>query len=635
MQLIDPTSAPSHLSAIAELDLSADMFADPLADAWIRLAAHSKSSAHVNARGVRDVTDRQALLIEIGAFEVLESKLDSIGNKLRGMGQPGGAISTAESGDKTYRYHPFYAFDIGHSGIVGEPLAFEIEHSEGTRLMLNPDVALYFKLEENPLGSGALWDPSRSVDVVRIRWIDGDEVQIIEMRKRHLMKYLSERQRALLIGHYRHLHFLDPPQGALDSFVEGDVVLRSARAKALIQNGVKSDGMGERLLVRRLNLWFAIEPPGLEIDRVFEDEPEFDITSFTLPVSKGEAAPGLYRHPKGVEAAAFKGVRTGFLDRVYFRQDVLARYQGASGFEIGDDGSVRNRFYWGLDRGTHRVGNELLSTNLGDFAEGVPYEEWSHWRQYAVEPPSLQALSELDKEQKIPEAVNAVASALEHLNDAFARLAHVSGVAIDGPLWRGALDSLAGRQLKWIYPSDSDDGEFLTRATLASTLVIDSLNSAVMRDVLVHFGEDLHRHGKDSLGSRNLLQRLMLIAELVLHYKPCDVGLADLLGWSVEGKGAPSDLQFELTRDHEALRAKFAPLAFLYDLRIHGGLAHPPNAKAAGTAARNLGLADKGWRRADYLMLLARVVSAVDAVTEPIERLAEHLAHAAVSLRPQ
>lgn len=633
MQLIDPASAPPHLLAISELDLSADMFGDPLADAWVLLAAHSKSSAHVNARGVRDVVDRQALLIEPNAFDALVNKLEFVGNELHGMGQPGGAISTTVPGEKAYRYDPFYAFDIGHSGIVGEPLAFEIEHSEGTRLMLNPDVALYFKLEERPEGSGALWDPSRGVDVVRTRFLDEEQVEIIEIRKRHLMKYLRERQRALLIGHYHHLHFLDFPQSARDRFVDGDVVLRGLRAKALIQNWENSGGLGDRFLVRRLHLWFAIEPPPIEIDRVFQDEPEFDITSFTLPVSAGEAAPGFYRHPRGIDPAAFKGVRTDFLDRVYFRQDVLARYQGASGFEIGDDGSVRNRSYWGLDRSTHRVGNELLSTYLGDFAEGVPYEEWPHWRQYAVEPPSLERLRELGGEKEVPAAVNDVARALGRLNDAFGALAHVSGVAVDGALWRGGLDSLAGRQLKWVYPSDADDGEFLTRATLASTLVIDSLNAAAMRDVLLKFGEDLHRRSNNPLGSRNLLQRLMLIAELVLHHKPDESGLVDLVRWSEEGKGASSDLQIELTRDYEAVRGEFAPLAFLYDLRTHGGLAHPPNAKAAGEAARNLGLAEQAWRRSDYLVLLDRVVAAVNAVTERIERLADRVAQAAIDQR--
>lgn len=66
------------------------------------------------------------------------------------------------------------------------------------------------------------------------------------------------------------------------------------------------------------------------------------------------------------------------MDRVYFRQEVLTKYEGASGFEVGDDGSVSCHNYWGLVRSTARLGNELLATAIGDFAEGVPFEEWLH-----------------------------------------------------------------------------------------------------------------------------------------------------------------------------------------------------------------------------------------------------------------
>jgi len=51
-------------------------------------------------------------------------------------------------------------------------------------------------------------------------------------------------------------------------------------------------------------------------------------------------------------------------------------------------------------------------------------------------------------------------------------------------LWRGSLDSLAGRQLKWVYPATADDDEFLKRATLASTLVIEALEPELIRQLL-------------------------------------------------------------------------------------------------------------------------------------------------------
>jgi hypothetical protein len=75
------------------------------------------------------------------------------------------------------------------------------------------------------------------------------------------------------------------------------------------------------------------------------------------------------------------------MDRIYFRQEVLAKYEGMSGFKVDDDDGV-SCYHWSLRRSTSRLGNELVSTAIGDFAEGVPVEEWPYWKEYAVEPPS-------------------------------------------------------------------------------------------------------------------------------------------------------------------------------------------------------------------------------------------------------
>jgi len=95
--------------------------------------------------------------------------------------------------------------------------------------------------------------------------------------------------------------------------------------------------------------------------------------------------------------------------RVYgdlvFRKEVLEKYQGASGFDVADNGSVSCRGDWGLTRSTWRLGNELLATAIGDFAEGVPFYEWPHCQQYAVQPPSYETVEVLKQEQKLPDAV--------------------------------------------------------------------------------------------------------------------------------------------------------------------------------------------------------------------------------------
>jgi hypothetical protein len=216
------------------------------------------------------------------------------------------------------------------------------------------------------------------------------------------------------------------------------------------------------------------------------------------------------------------------------------------------------------------------------------------------------------------------------LNDAFARFANSIGVAIPNPIWRGSVDSLAGRQLKWVYPAAADDDEFLKRATLASTLVVDSLDPASLRKLLNAVGKDLHMNDESPprpLGSRNLLQRVTLIALLIETIQPSIVAIPMLVK-QAEGKvtnGSADDLQAELARSHQLVRHELAPLAFLYDLRTHGGFAHTPNRAAAATAAAQLGLTDKNWHRIDYLRLLSLIAESVMQVSNHLGTAAQEL----------
>ena len=85
------------------------------------------------------------------------------------------------------------------------------------------------------------------------------------------------------------------------------------------------------------------------------------------------------------------------------------------------------------------------------------------------------AMQSICAERPIPEAVNQVVRQLETLSGAFTAFASRLGAQDIGSLWKGSLDSLAGRQLKWVYPDAATSDEFLKRATLLSTLVIDEL----------------------------------------------------------------------------------------------------------------------------------------------------------------
>lgn len=619
--LFDRSELPDHLFNIAELDFHEDLFANRLGSLWFRLGAWTITSRR-DSSGAEDVMVRQTVMVPPGCFSEIFEKLQLVGNVLDGLGEPGGSLEYREE-QKDYRYFPFHQFNVRFASISGEPLVFCRRQSPSLTLFVNPDLYLFLQLEEKVRGSGVWWDPRRGVEALRHSTIDDGNLEIIEIRVDHLRKYLKARQLSLVVGHYRQLCLFDPRQEIINKFVTEDAFAGSPAqgAKAILQNcGLRKDVPDTLFLQRRLHLWFEIKPPAIDMDDPWADEPPFDTSEFVLPTERGPVAPARWKPVRMHESRNFKGVAGEFMDRIYFRQEVLSKYEGASGYTVFDDGSVYCRNYWGLSHGVMRVGNELLSTNIGDFAEGVPFEEWPHWKQFAVEPPSRETISSLCREPTIPEAVNSFANRLIDLNVAFSNFASKFAISMPEPLWEGSFTSLAGRQLKWNYPTDADDDEFLKRATLMSTLVIDGLVPGALRKLLQAWNGNLHRDGRgQSLRSRKLLERVTLIATLIGALRPTKSEIP-LLVKQAEGRAKLNDLDLQMEIDalYQGTRSRLKPLVILYELRTHGGLAHAPNEQKVAAAVTSLGLPECNWGRSHYLGLLELVE---DSIAEVIECL--------------
>ncbi|MFH1839945.1 MAG: hypothetical protein ABH849_02240 [Nanoarchaeota archaeon] len=80
----------------------------------------------------------------------------------------------------------------------------------------------------------------------------------------------------------------------------------------------------------------------------------------------------------------------GFLETVYFKEEVLKKYESHKDFRIGDDGTVLFGYQWGLFRGVYRVAKGYIAVNLGDLGEGFPDKELEYWKQYNVNPNVIQ-----------------------------------------------------------------------------------------------------------------------------------------------------------------------------------------------------------------------------------------------------
>ncbi|WP_445475690.1 hypothetical protein ACT9XH_02835 [Methanococcoides methylutens] len=83
----------------------------------------------------------------------------------------------------------------------------------------------------------------------------------------------------------------------------------------------------------------------------------------------------------------------GFMDSVYFKEEVLKKYEGDVNYQIGDNGTVQFGYEWGTFRGCYRVADGIICVNLGDLGEGFPDEELKHWKLYNVHPDDVNITS--------------------------------------------------------------------------------------------------------------------------------------------------------------------------------------------------------------------------------------------------
>jgi hypothetical protein len=132
--------------------------------------------------------------------------------------------------------------------VVAEPLVFFRDTTSTLSLLINPELWLFFKLEEK--APGIWWDPPKGIEAIRQQAIESGKVEIVEIRVEYLSKYLQARQMALLIEHIRRLQLYNPTQEMISRFEEGTVTLGSpaqgvkargkARVKAIVNSSLDS-----------------------------------------------------------------------------------------------------------------------------------------------------------------------------------------------------------------------------------------------------------------------------------------------------------------------------------------------------------------------------------------------------------
>jgi hypothetical protein len=198
--IVNRNDVPSHLFSIPELDLSEDLFAERLNSPWFRLGAWTIEPKR-DERGLENVVLRKSFLLPSEGFADMFDNLGFVGNLIADLGEPRGSLIN-ESGHAAYRYGPFHEFKFALSSVIAEPLVFLRFTTSGAKLVVNPDLWFFFKLEETTPNSGIWWDPPKGIEAMRQRVIEQGNLEIVEIRVDYLCKYLQARQLALVVGHY-------------------------------------------------------------------------------------------------------------------------------------------------------------------------------------------------------------------------------------------------------------------------------------------------------------------------------------------------------------------------------------------------------------------------------------------------
>ncbi len=296
---------PDHLFTVPSLDFGNDLFWHRISGLWFRLGEYIIDSQS-DKRFLQPVILKQTMLLEPGCFADIYDEIGWIPNVLDRLGKPKNYIMGSGQG-KEYGYDPFYRFNIG--SISCEPLVFRCHTNSKVELFINPDLQLYLELEE--ITPGIWWDPRRGEEVLKRKIIESECLQVIEIRTNHLRKYLQARQQALLVGHYRLSYLPAPSQEILDTFraekfEEGSP---DEGKKVIVQNfGPIDETREEPYIGRFLHLWFEIQPPKINIDDPWAEEPPFDPYEFTLPTQKGAVAPARFRYHEENREREYDGV---------------------------------------------------------------------------------------------------------------------------------------------------------------------------------------------------------------------------------------------------------------------------------------------------------------------------------------
>jgi hypothetical protein len=513
-------------------------------------------------------------------FSILKS-IDYPGNIFHNLGHP--AHWTAHSGKlgSGYKVEDYYRTPVGKI----EAFVIERDNPVGfTEFLARQDFVIFYYLFDKTDGPNRLFnDTMRGVAEV-IKFERKDELSRIKVKKNYVLDYLFVRKKALVIGYY--FGIMVPAADDIPDNFRKEMVIEIPNGKAKIiavRNNISRDK-----LFGRLDMFKLILPPKQEMLGDFGIE--------------AKAPPLLFKTSNGLLEINKTSHGFGtFMAVACFNSAVLKRYEDDKRYRIDDDGGVHYADVWGIYRGIWRLGDELIAVHLGDLAEGLPYDEWSHWLQYNVEPVSEDELRELQKIQSIQKLLNSLVLEIGAFEERQLFYMTKRNVRTSEPLFRFENKELTQeiiKELKKTFTRETTKAEFLNRMVWLYKLIIDSLSNKTLSSFVDSYDPAAKFDGQGKFKKSSTL--LLTLLEFQVIEKTCQsFGLTKEETKAktkeyhslINRKTNQSDdfLMKEIAQKIRHLREDFEIISVIGKLRSGAGGAHVGSTKEFEQAMAKLG----------------------------------------------
>ena len=482
-----------------------------------------------------------------------------------------------------------YEVERRSEALDGKIEAFVIEREDPTgfvKFMPRQDFVIFYSLFDRIDGPNRIWDDHmRGVSDV-IKFERDESLSKISIMKNYILDYLFVRKKALLLGYY--FRIVVPAQDGIPDNFRKDLQfdVDNGKARVLVAKAVISG----KKLVAQMDMFKVVAPPK-------EKTLGFSGTLAEAPVVKLKTAIGLLDMKKVGPAIG------DFLTPAYFDSDVLKKYETDRRYRIDDDGGVHYAGIWGIFRGIQRLGDEIIAVHVGDLAEGLPYQEWSHWASHNIDPLSVEEHRDLGRTKPIQQLLNTLVSEVEAFADRMYLFFRRRRLLVDEPLFKFQSEEQKEeivRELKKTFTRKTTRNEFLNRIVELYKLLIDSLNTKLLGSFIDTY--DFNLKFDSQRQPKRSLKLLLTSLELQAIERECVAsGLAqeEIASKILDYYNCLQQPSLQATEDFllkevqqrvNVLREAFGVLFALFALRSKGGGAHLGTDAEFKQALRFLGL---------------------------------------------